>query len=236
MSSNQKLRLRTKLDKRGKYILFKAAEGYTGFRDEISIYFPPWSVLGTENVFLEIIPEDIIRSYNEKYGEKEKRKVITPVLHVDRESGAPFLRAVSVTLPLLAEAIEWIPHDIRVSNALTYSHKNSKINISTTKFSPTGVSYSELRKILEAMALNDQFNLTYKEFGVYLMVEQLKLSTSLKTELKFDIRKFRHWQEHHRYRMDATKLFYLLLNPEKVQKTDYHKDIYVSVSGKCSSF
>ena len=217
------------MDRQGKEIIFKAARGYTGFKKEISIYFPPSSVLGTENISLEIIPEDVIQIYNVTYGEIAQKKIVTPVLHVDRENGAPFLRPVTVTLPLVSDASKWISRDFGSSSGLKYSPKDSMITILTTKFSPSGVCYCDIRKVLVGVGLNDQFNLTYTEFGIYLIVEQYAIGENGNTLFKFDIRKFRHWQEHRRYRMDGTKFFCLLLNPEKVQPSDFNQAIEISV-------
>ena len=64
-----------------------------------------------------------------------------------------------------------------------------------------------------------------------MMVEQSIKPNTGGTQMKFDLRKFRDWQEHQRYRMDRTKSFCLLLNPQKVKKSDRKKKIRVTVEG-----
>ena len=66
IQSNQDLILRTTVDERGKTIIMKAAKSYNGFNDKITVKFPPYCVLGEEKIFLEVLPEDIVNSYNEK--------------------------------------------------------------------------------------------------------------------------------------------------------------------------
>ena len=103
--SNEDMILRTPVDKRGKTVIFKATEEYNGLNGHIVVKFPPYCVLGEEKVFLEVIPEDIINSYNKNSGKNSQfEKLIFPVLHLDRQNGAPFLRKVAVTLPLLSAA------------------------------------------------------------------------------------------------------------------------------------
>ena len=229
VNNNQDLILQTKLNRLGKKIVFIPGNNYKGFQGEISILFPPYSVLEEEDIYLEIIPEDIITYYNEKVEKKIKsEKVITPVLHVERDNGAPFLSNVVVTLPLISNVSqELLSLRIKTSNdkiALGSSFK--QIRIRTTKFSEAGVKYDELSKCLDALAMNDDFSLKYTDLGVYFMVEQLPQS-----KFMFDLRKFRNWQEHRRFRMDPTKFYCLLLNPQRVQETDYQQSIQVSIPG-----
>ena len=230
VSNSQQLLLRTTLDRRGKSIIFIADEKYTGFNKEISICFPPFSVLGEEMVCLEIIPEEVIENYNEHF--RKKSKVITPVLHVDRQNGAPFLKMVTVVLPLVCGAEKWLPTDCPISCTRTrYSRNDSTITIQTNKFSPVAASYCEIKKILRAVGLADEYKLTYEEFGIYLMVEQSIGPDANDTLMKFDVRKFRNWEEHQRYRMDTTKTFCLLVNPQIVRETDWYQEIRVTIEG-----
>ena len=82
---------------------------------------------------------------------------------------------------------------------------------------------------MKALGVDDVFFLTYTKFGIYSLVEQFSQGTT--TEFKFDLRKFRDAQEHQRYRMDETKSLCLLLNPEKVLKSDHNKKNHVAVEG-----
>ena len=174
------------------------------------------------NCSFEIIPEEIIKYYNEESQRLNKsEKVITPVLHVERENGAPFLRTVVVRLPLVSDYKNWIPLRKKIQSQpanIDLDFSSKRICIKTNKFSEAGVKYSEISKCLKALAVNDDFSLRYTELGVYFMVEQLP-----EMQFKFDLRKFEDWQEHRRYRMDPTKLYYLLLNPQKVSEEDYGK-------------
>ena len=139
---------------------------------------------------------------------------------------------VTVTLPLVYGAEKWLANEVQISpTRMRYSENNSTITIRTNKFSPIGASYCEVEKILDAIGINDHYSLRYKEFGVYLMVEQSTKSDIADTLFKFDLRKFRDWEEHQRYRMDKTKSFCLLLNPRKVKKADRKKKIRVTVEG-----
>ena len=230
LHSNQDLILRTTVDKRGKTVIFKATEAYNGLNGDIIVEFPPYCVLGEEKIFLEVLPEDIINSYNEKSSENTQlEKLITPVLHLDRQNGAPFLRNVTVTLPILSAAKNWIVGDFQCPKHIKYSENDSAVTLETCKFSPCGVQIT-VQKVMKALGLDDVFCLTYTESGIYLLMEQFRRGTT--TEFKFDLRKFRSLQEHQKYRMDETKSLCMLLNPEKVLKSDHNRKIYVTVEGK----
>ena len=229
LHSNEDLILRTTVDKRGKTVIFKATEEYNGINGHIVVKFPPYCVLGEEKVFLEVLPEDIINSYNEKLSKNTQlEKLITPVLHLDRQNGAPFLRTVAVTLPILSAAKNWIVGDFQCRKYIQYSENDSEITFETRRFSPCGVKITE-EKVMKALGVDDVFSLTYTKFGIYLLVEQFSQGTT--TEFKFDLGKFRDSQEHQRYRMDETKSLCLLLNLEKVLKSNHNKKIHVAVEG-----
>ena len=77
-------------------------DSMNGFSDKIKIDIPSFSVLGKETICLEIIPEHIVNNYNQMGA---NRTIITPTLHVDRKNSAPFLRTVTITLPLISEMV-----------------------------------------------------------------------------------------------------------------------------------
>ena len=155
-------------------------------------------------------------------------KILTPVLHIDRENGAPFLRRVTVLLPLVSGAAQIMAEGIqgRCPEKIQFMEELSMFKVTTTKFSEAAVKYVEVSKALDALALNDDFSQKYIDLGIYLMLER----TSNK-EFKIDIRKFRRWQEHQKFRMDETKFFAFLLNPQKVSKRDWDKQIDVFFEG-----
>ena len=108
IKSNQDLLLRLKLGPEGKTISFIDNREDGAFVGTISVDFPPCSVLAEEKVVLEIVPESIVEAYNQKLAERREDKnsgepeikLITPVVHIDRENDAPFLNTVTVTLLL----------------------------------------------------------------------------------------------------------------------------------------
>ena len=231
---HQDLILRTTVNRRGKKISFAAHKKYKGFKGEITINLPRFCVLEEEDIYLEIIPEEIITYYNDYcHKQIESEKVITPVLHIERNNGAPFLRCVVVSLPLVSN----VSQELLSSRIKTLNHNieldapSKQIRIRTTKFSEAGVKFSELSKCLDALAMNDDFSLKYTDLGVYFMVEQLP-----ELEFRFDLRKFQNWQEHRRFRMDPTKFYCLLLNPQRVQTGDYGKWIKTSIPGQLEMF
>ena len=155
------------------------------------------------------------------------KKLLTPVLHLDRENGAPFLLNVTVTLPILSAAKAWIGSGVQCPDNMKISQDKSNITIETNKFSPCAPTI--IKNVMKALGLDDVFCTTYTEFGIYLLVEQFSRGTT--TEFKFDLRRFTDMQEHQKYRMDETKNLCLLLNPQKVLKSDYTKEIFLLVEG-----
>ena len=151
---------------------------------------------------------------------------------MERNNGAPFLSNVVVTLPLVSNVSEeWLSSRVRKPRNIELDEQSKQIRIRTTQFSEAVVKYDELSKCLDALAMNDDFSLKYTELGVYFMVEQLPES-----EFIFDLRKFQNWQEHRRFRMDPTKFYCLLLNPQRVQTGDYGKWIKTSIPGSLEMF
>ena len=223
VESIQQLMLRTTVNVQGKLIIFKPVNGYGGLSGPIQIEFPYACVLGEEQLFLEIIPEDVVRYYNSNVA--EGAKLITPVLHVDRNNGAPFLATVTVTLPLLKEVCDK-PEDIKKRpDRIKVSEKYSTVEIKTTKFSPVGATFHE--NVLDALGVNDEFNQKYKDLGMYLMIEQGR-----EAKFKFDLRRFESWIQHRDFRMDKSKFMCLLLNPQTVKQEDYGTKITISLCGK----
>ena len=221
--SNQCLLLRTSVDIFGKTIVFKPVDGFNGFSHKIKIDIPRFSVLGKETICLEIIPVDIINNYNQK---ATKRNIITPILHVDRKNNSPFLRTVTITLPLISDWKKWLASGIKsCPPGMEYLKDDSSVTIKTKTFSPVGVVYDSTKKVLDAMGLNDDCSITYEKPAIYLIIDQ---STG---RCEFDLRKFTNWQEHRKYRMDETKFFCMLFNPQEGQERYYNTEIKVTIEG-----
>ena len=96
------LLLRTTINKRGKTIEFRAASNYNGFRGKIEVTFPTFCVLGEERLFLKVVAEPLVLAWNKKSKELNSRAsaIITPILHIDRDTDFPFLRDVEISLPI----------------------------------------------------------------------------------------------------------------------------------------
>ena len=223
VGSNQQLLLSTTVDINGKTIVFKRKACYTGLKDQLSISFPPFCVLGEEKNHLDIISENIINDYNASEGKNAKNVVTTPVLHVERVNGAPFLRTVEVKLPLVSDAKNWLDRGVENHPCrMDYSATESKVSVRTQKFSFIGAHFCKITKVLDAIGFNDDFNKKYTKYGICLIIEQNNNDSNnaenTKFKFNFDLRKFKDCEEHQRYRMDETKTFCLLLNPQKVEK------------------
>ena len=221
--SNQCLLLRTTVDIFGKTIVFKPVDGFNGFSHKIKIEIPRFSVLGKETICLEIIPVNIINNYNQM---GNNRNIITPILHVDRKNNSPFLGTVTITLPVISGWKKWLASGIKnCPTGMECSKDNSSVTIKTKTFSPIGVVYDSSKKVLDAMGLNDDCAITYEKPAIYLIIDQ----TIARCE--FDLRKFTNWQEHRKYRMDETKFFCMLFNPQEGQECFYNTEINVTIEG-----
>ena len=221
--SNRDLLQRRDVNINGKTIVFRAMNGFDGFSDRIKINIPPFSVLGNETICLEIIPEYIVNNYNRM---RTNRIIITPILHVDRKNSAPFLRTVTITLPLTSDSNKWLAPGIKgCPPTMEYSKKMLSVTIKTKTFSPVAGVYEPIKEVLDAMGLDDESAITYEMRGIYLIIDQLT------TFSEFDLRKFKDWREHRKFRMDETKFFWMLFNPPEMKECYYRKEIKVTIGG-----
>ena len=110
------------------------------------------------------------------------------------------------------------------------SRANGLMNISESKFSPVGGSFTErgpLEGTLRALRVDTHFSLTFKEAGIYALIKQLG-----QRQILFDLRRFRDEEEHRLYRMDETKWFRMVVNPLLVDETVVGSSVFVIVQGK----
>ena len=224
VESDLDLLLRTTINKRGKTIEFRAVNNYNGFRGKIEASFPPFSVLGEEKVFLEIVPEPLVRAWNEASKKLNSRvpAIITPILHIDRENDFPFLRDVEISLPIFPRVLR---ENCKMLDNI--SVQNGRAHLRESKFSPKAVCYDEIQGILRALRIDTHFRLAFKKLGVYLLVEQFPQNKFL-----FDLRPFRDEEEHRLFRMDEKKTFRMIVNPQLVDdESVYLSEVSITIQG-----
>ena len=223
VTSDRDLLLRTTIDNPGKKIEFWAMDTYDGFRGKIEVTFPPFSVLGEEKVYLEIIPEHLVGLLNERSGKLTSSVpvIITPILHIDRENYAPFLRDVEISLPIfnrfLGEKIKYC------DNILV---ENGRVHFRESKFTPKAVCYDQFERVLRALRIDTHLSLSFRKLGVYLLVEQFPQNKFL-----FDLRPFRDEEEHRLYRMDETKTFRMIVNPQQTDASINDSSVFITIQG-----
>ena len=159
--------------------------------------------------------------------QKRNGQIVTPILHVDRQNGARFLRPVKVTLPLMKD--ETLQRGIKQSklkivDRVTIEDDNN-IQISQTKFSPVAGVYDRVRSLLGAFCFTGDSSLDFETKGIHFIAKQENDGT-----VEIDLRKFRNWQEHRKYRMDETALYFLAVNPAAVESHDHDSGVIVSLS------
>ena len=262
--SRSDLRQCIEIDSHPKNIEFRSHAKFPDFQGTIEVEFPPLSVLRTEKVFFEIVPDTVVRKHNleltkkaergdvnngitfddtltagEKLEgiphckgvgvdeQKTNRRIVTPILHIDRQNGSPFLRPVKVTLPLMDD--EKLQTDIKKSNLemgdrVTMVDGND-IQFQQTKFSPVAGVYDPVRSLLNAFCFTGDSSLEFEIQGVYFIAKQKTAET-----VEIDLRRFRSWQEHRTYRMDETAVYFLATNPEAVESRDHGSEVEVSIS------
>ena len=280
ITSSSELRQFAVIDSRPKSIVFRSHAKFPDFKGNITVEFQPLTVLGTEKVFFEIVPETVVMKYNRNMTEKAKScdfkkdiiigdkftageklegihhgkgvqmnarimakwpecangRIVTPVLHIDRQNGSPFLRPVKVTLPLMDD--ETLQHDIKQSklkmgDGVRLTRNGNNIQFQQTKFSPVAgvhvTSYDPVRSLLEAFCFTGDSSLDFETKGVYFIAKQTTADT-----VEIDLRRFRSWQEHRTYRMDETAVYFLATNPAAVQPLDHGSKVNVCISGQYS--
>ena len=231
IKSNADLLHRTKLSQEGKTIIFTDKRIKPAFKSAISVHFPPCSVLAEEKICLEIIPESIVKAYNEKISKEKtkenknaaKARLITPILHIDRENDAPFLRTVNVVLPLLGD-VTYKSGETKIAVPGKLTVTEGTVKVAAIKFSPVAVA--EVNKILRPLKLDKDFNYSFDELGVYLLSEQLE-----NHHFRMDLRKFSDWQEHRRFRMDESKWLILVISPRRIQPGDIDTKVEAHLRG-----
>ena len=164
---------------------------------------------------------------------KTNGQIVTPILHIDRQNGSPFLRPVTVTLPLMDD--ETLQTDIKQSKlkmgeGVRLMDDGNSIQFQQTKFSPvSGVrvtSYDCVRSMLEAFCFTGDSSLDFETKGVYFIAKQKTADT-----IEIGLRRFRSWQEHRKYRMDETAVYFLATNPAAVGPLDHGSEVFVSIKG-----
>ena len=108
---------------------------------------------------------------------------------------------------------------------MEYLEKELSVTMKTKIFSPVAEVYEPIKKFLDAMGLDDKSAITYEMRGIYMIIDQLT------TFSEFDLRKFKSWQEHRKYRMDETKFFWMLFNPQETKECYYNKEIKATIEG-----
>ena len=155
---------------------------------------------------------------------KTNGRIVTPILHIDRQNGSPFLRQVKVTLPLMND--ETLQTDIeqsklKMGDRVTMGDVNN-IQFQQTKFSPVAGVYNPVRKLLNAFCFTGDKSLDFETEGVYFIAKQ-----DTAEEVNIDLRLFRTWQEHRRYRMDERATYFLVINPQKVESRDHYSEVQI---------
>ena len=157
---------------------------------------------------------------------KTHREVVTPILHIDRQNGSPFLRPVKVTLPLMN--YETLQNDIKqsklkIGDGVRLTEDGNSIEFQQTKFSPAfGV---RRRNLLNAFCFTGDRSLDFETKGVYFIAKQISAET-----VEIDLRRFRSWQEHRKYRMDETAVYFAAANPAAVEPLDHDSEVHVFIS------
>ena len=211
--------LRTSLDVHGLCVEFRSVESFKQFRGIITVTFPPFCVLAEEKIFLEIIPESLVRAYNTVTEKKNSGNplIATPILHIDRENDSPFLREVKISLPILPS---FASKNLKTTDETSII--NGQFHLSESKFSPTGGAFFD--GILRALRVDTHFSLTFRELGVYLLVEQFPQKKFL-----FDLRRFRDEEEHRLFRMDEKKSFRMIVNPERIDDSVVGSSVLITI-------
>ena len=214
------LLLATEIDKAGKTIEFVAESESAGFEGHIYLHFPPYAVLGKETIFLEIIPETLISQYNSLCN--RQKTILTPILHIDRKIDAPFLRGIDICLPLISgKSIEESP---KLVDGVRFG--GDRFSFEQTKFSPTGVCYDKVEKIVEKFQEYSHFSQCFMNHAVYMLFEQFKGQN-----FQIDVRKFKDDEEHRSYRCDEKRFFRMIVNPEVVDENVIDTKIEATIQG-----
>ena len=223
VNEDSDLLFRTSLNRNGRLIKFTAGDGYTGFTGTIIVYFPPYCVLGSERIFLEVIPRAVVQNYNDFLEEQNYSSfVITPIIHIDRNNDVPFLRDVGIILPVFKDFTRTEKTSLKDVQILDEDH----LILTESKFSPIGASYDRIKNILKAFRVDTHFSLSFRDSGVYLLFEQLPDRNAV-----FDIRRFEDEEEHRLYRMDEKKAFRMIVNPQHIKPDVYNTELILTFEG-----
>ena len=214
------LLLVTEIDEGGKTIVFAAESESAGFEGEIYLNFPPYAVLAKETIFLEIIPERFISQYNTQCD--RQKSLLTPILHIDRKIDAPFLRGIDIRLPLISGS-----YVLKSQLVDGVQFSGDRFSFEQTKFSPIGICYDEVEKIVGKFRQYSHFSQSFIERAVYLLVEQHSGHI-----FQIDMRKFEDDEEHRLYRCDEKRFFRMIVNPEGVDDSVKDTTVEATIQGK----
>ena len=229
VNDNMDLLCRLDMDHNGYLIEFKADDGYTGFTGSIAVNFPPYCILGNEKVSVEVIPAQHLKPYNDLLHENgaydPKTSLITPIIHIDRQNDVPFLQEIEIFLPIFSK---YVLKELNLSEELSFeTGKKERVVLKQSKFSPTGVCYDSVQDIVKSFRVDNQFQFSFRDKGVYFLFEQLEGNNAI-----FDIRQFTDEEEHRVFRMDESKYFRMIINPQYVKDSDYDTIILLEIEGK----
>ena len=218
------LRKSVTINSQGKSVEFRSHPDFPDFQGKITIKFPPLSVLGEEQIFLEIIPPAMID--DARRNRKDGSILVTPIVHLDRNNGSKFLNEVQITLPLIAD--KDLNNDIdgkclRLQRGLTLLE--GEVRMKRAMFSPQCAYYNKVRRVLKAFCFTGDSSLDFETSGVHLIVQQTAAD-----KVTIDLRKFRSWQEHRRFRMDQLATYFLVVNPAIVKPEEFYTECSVHFS------
>ena len=196
------LLLVTEIEEGGKTIAVESESA--GFDGEIYLNFPLYAVLAKETMFLEIIPEGFFSQYNTQCD--RQKYLVTPILHINRKIDAPFLCGIDICLPLISGTS--LPKPQLVDGV---RFNGDPFSFEQTKFSPIGICYDEVEKIVKKFEEYSHFSQSFMERAVYMLFEQFSGQI-----FQIDMRNFEDDEELWSYRCDEKRFFRMIVNPEGV--------------------
>ena len=228
IKSAQDLQQRISVGLRGADITFQSDPEFPCFEGQIKVTIPEYAILGLETLCFEIVPNFLIDEYNERRSRRNLTgRIVTPILHIDRENGSPFLAKVKVTLP-------WLPGYLSDEFKVSTENPRSEVKIvesgvafERVKFSPVaGIchDFNRVQKILEVFCFDGDESLEFETLGIYFMAIQTDAA-----QIQFDLRKFKTWKEHQMYRVEETHNYQLLAHPGRIKEEDYWSKIKVVI-------
>ena len=86
--------------------------------------------------------------------------------------------------------------------------------------------FNRVGKILEAFCYDGDESFEFETLGVYFMVFQTGPD-----QIRFNLRRYKRWQEHQMYRMQETHKYQLLAHADSIREGDYWSKIKVTLHG-----